>query len=147
MQFGKSLARGGKCESRRSDPKTIKPLLCSRRFSNGLYFRGQQMKKIYLKIGKHKIDITEDLKKEVSTFSAGGGDIAEAFDNAILGRWKVEKHIQTLEDLIFDMTILIRDKENDFEGFSRVFTAKPAQHKKGEEFSMVCGSWIDRVLI
>lgn len=105
------------------------------------------MKKIYLKIGKHKIDITEDLKKEVSTFSAGGGDIAEAFDNAILGRGKVEKHIQTLEDLIFDMTILIRDKENDFVGFSRVFTAKPAQHKKGEEFSMVCGSWIDRVLI
>ena len=55
--------------------------------------------------------------------------------------------LPTLEDLIFDMTILIRDKENDFEGFSRVFTAKPAQHKKGEEFSMVCGSWIDRVLI
>ena len=101
------------------------------------------MKKIYLKIGKHKIDITEDLKKEVSTFSAGGGDIAEAFDNAILGRWKVEKHIQTLEDLIFDMTILIRDKENDLEGFSRVFTAKPSEHKKGEEYSMICGSWID----
>ena len=47
------------------------------------------MKKIYLKIGKHKIDITEDLKKEVSTFSAGGGDIAEAFDNAILGGYNV----------------------------------------------------------
>lgn len=105
------------------------------------------MKKIYLQIGKHKIDITEDLKKEVSTFSASGDDVADAFDNLILGRGKIKKHIQTLEDLIFDMTILIRDKENDLEGVSRVFTAKPSEHKKGEEYTMICGSWIDGVLL
>jgi len=41
MQFGKAFARGGNYDSRRSDPKTIKPLLCSRCISNGLYSRGK----------------------------------------------------------------------------------------------------------
>lgn len=99
------------------------------------------MKKIYLKVGEHKIDITEDLKKEVVSIS--GDDL---FD-VLSGCGKIETHIQTLEDLIFNMQFIIRDKENDLEGFSRVFIAKPSEHKKGEEYGMICGSWVDRGLI
>lgn len=79
------------------------------------------MKKYYLRIGKHKIDITKDLEQGLKTVSI---PLDECF-NPILHEQSTEiitEKTEILDRMVFDMTVDVVDKEEDLFGTSKVFT-------------------------
>lgn len=79
------------------------------------------MKKYYLRIGKHKIDITKDLEQGLKTVSI---PLDECF-NPILHEQSTEiitDKNEILDRMVFGMEVDIVDKEEGLNGFSKIFT-------------------------
>lgn len=78
------------------------------------------MKKYYLRIGKHKIDITKDLEQGLKTVSI---PLDECF-NPILHEQStkiITDKNEILDRMVFDMEVDIVDKEEDLNGSSKIF--------------------------
>lgn len=86
------------------------------------------MKKYYLRIGKHKIDITKDLEQGLKTVSI---PLDECF-NPILHEQStkiITDKNEILDRMVFGMEVDIVDKEEDLYGFSKIFTGTETTEK------------------
>lgn len=79
------------------------------------------MKQYYLRIGKHKINITKDLEQGLKTVSI---PLDECF-NPILHEQStkiITDKNEILDRMVFGMEVDIVDKEEGLNGFSKIFT-------------------------
>lgn len=79
------------------------------------------MEKVYLRFGKHKIDITKDVTGDEVTFVAKGSDLGEAIDNLFCNNLTKEVTKKTVFSLLSKMSIEYKDKEEDLIGSCPVF--------------------------
>ena len=79
------------------------------------------MKQYYLRIGKHKINITKDLEQGLKTVSIP----LDEYFNPMFHEQSTEiitEKSEILERMVFDMAVDVEDKEEDLFGTSRIFT-------------------------
>ena len=86
------------------------------------------MKKYYLRIGKHKIDITKDLEQGLKTVSIPLDELDKCFNPMILEQYTktITEKSEILERMVFDMTVDVVDKEEDLYGTSKIFIGAEA---------------------
>ena len=79
------------------------------------------MKQYYLRIGKHKINITKDLEQGLKTVSI---PLDECFNPVFHEQSTkiITEKSEILERMVFDMAVDVVDEEEDLFGTSKIFT-------------------------